>query len=96
MFNAKYNISTSLYTRDYDKMAYIKNHMYSFKVDGSDVIVKKHNYIDYASSLDYLSPLMLNLIVNPAASIVKVFDSQQMIPIKRDSFLAPHHILDNT
>lgn len=96
VFNAKYNISTSLYTRDYDKMAYIKNHMYSFKVDKSNVVVKKHNYIDYASSLDYLSPLMLNLIVNPAASIVKVFDSQQMIPIKRDSFLAPHHILDNT
>ena len=30
------------------------------------------------------------------ASVTKVYDSQQVIPIKRDLFTAEHHILENT
>jgi hypothetical protein len=58
--------------------------------------VKKHNYIDYGVEYNYLYPLMLSFIVNPAASAVKVFDSQQIVPIKRDKFTTDKHILNDT
>lgn len=95
VFNLKYNIATSIYTRRYNNIAYIKNHIYGLFISGDNLQITKHNYLQY-EDMDYLTPLQLEFIVNPAASITKVYDSQQLIPIKRDRFDTDEHILDNT
>ncbi|MEE3484902.1 MAG: hypothetical protein VZQ98_11350 [Bacteroidales bacterium] len=50
MFNVKYNTPTSIYTRLYDDMVYIKNHLFGLYKDEEqdEIVVKKHNYIPYA------------------------------------------------
>ena len=95
VFNLKYNIATSIYTRRYDDIAYIKNHMYGLFISGDSLQITKHNYLQY-ENMDYLTPLQLEFIVNPMASVTKVYDSQQLVPIKRDRFDASRHILDYT
>lgn len=96
VFNIKYNLGTSIYTRRYSDMLYIKNHLYGLSISNDTLSITKHNYLTSSSS--YLSPVMLSFIVNPAASIVKVYDSQQLIPIKRDAFTTVDHagVLDGT
>lgn len=86
VLNIKYNLGTSIYTRRYDFMLYIKNHLYGLTVDNTNqkLDIKKHNYLEQANS--FLYPLAVSFIVNPMASITKVFDSQQFIPIKRTAF----------
>ena len=96
IFNIKYSLATSVYTRDYDDIAYIKNHIYGLKINGNSLDITKYNYLPYTQQESYLQPLMLQFIVNPSASVTKVFDSQQMVPLKRDAFTSPNHILDNT
>lgn len=96
VFNTKYNVATSLYTRDYDAMLDIKNHQYGLKFDSNanrKLDITKYNYLPYRS-YNYLSPLKLEFIVNPSASVTKVFDSQQIIPIKRDSYSNSSTILN--
>ena len=95
VFNLKYNIATSIYTRRYDDIAYIKNHMYGLFISRDSLQITKHNYLQY-ENMDYLTPLQLEFIVNPMASVTKVYDSQQLVPIKRDRFDASRHILDYT
>jgi len=72
-------------------MLYIKNHLYGLTVDNEHqkLDIKKHNYLEQATS--YLYPLAVSFIVNPMASVTKVFDSQQFIPIKRDAFTQVDH-----
>ena len=67
-------------------MLYIKNHLYGLTVDNEHQTlgIKKHNYLSQANS--FLYPLAVSFIVNPMASVVKVFDSQQLTPIKRTVF----------
>lgn len=91
IFNIKYNLATSLYTRRYDDILYIKNHIYGLTApDG----IRKYNYLDYNNNNHtFLHPLQLSFVVNPMASVTKVFDSQQLVPIKRDAFVEP---VDNT
>lgn len=91
VLNIKYNIGTSIYTRRYDFMLYIKNHLYGLTVDNEHqkLDIKKHNYLEQATS--YLYPLAVSFIVNPMASVTKVFDSQQFVPIKRDAFTQVDH-----
>lgn len=106
VFNTKYNIATSIYTRRYDDMLYIKNHLYGLTIhkpteeaQNYQMGIRKHNYIDATSA--YLTPMLLQFIVNPIASVTKVFDSQQLIPVKRALFTPQSPIdraviLDNT
>ncbi len=103
VFNTKYNIATSIYTRRYNDILYIKNHIYGLTIDEDEdneniwrLNITKHNYINNINS--YLSPIQLQFVVNPMASITKVFDSQQLVPIKRTSFTSVDHapMLDNT
>ena len=88
IFNIKYNIATSIYTRRYEDIVYIKNHIYGI-VDDSFV---KFNYIDTENIKNiekdklFLSPIQLSFIVNPSVSTTKVFDSQQIIPVKRSQY----------
>lgn len=87
VFNLKYNIATSIYTRIYDATFYIKNHLYSIhNVDNStEYHIHRINYIKHSNNQTYLSPIKLEFVVNPSASITKVFDSQQIVPIKMSS-----------
>lgn len=88
IFNLKYNIATSIYNRIYDDIIYIKNHMYG--LDQTECSITKYNYL--AGTQDsYLSPIELSFIVNPMASVVKVYDSQTLIPIKRDKYNYDDH-----
>lgn len=85
IFNTKYNIATSLYTREYDDILNTKNHLYGLYIDSDNYLnIIKYNYLIQKESKDsFLSPMELQFVVNPNASITKVFDSQQIIPIKR-------------
>lgn len=84
VFNLKYSIATAIYTRYYKKMFYIKNHLYSMYNLQYDTqyFVEKCNYMSHNDKCTYLTPIKLEFIVNPSASVTKVFDSQQIVPIK--------------
>lgn len=84
IFNTKYNVATSIYTRDYDYILDIKNHQYGLK-NTNTLRVTKYNYLPY-DNYNYLTPLTFAFVVNPSASVTKVFDSQQLVPIKREKF----------
>ena len=83
VFNIKYNIATSIYNRDYSDIVYIDNHMYGINDNG---LFTKYNYISVEQNDGYLSPVQLSFVVNNAASTTKVFDSQQIVPIKRNEY----------
>lgn len=85
VFNVKYNMPTSIYTRSYSDIANIKNHIYGLLANRDELTIKKYNYLETAN--DYLSPLKLDFVVNHSASTTKVFDNQQLVPIKRDGYL---------
>ena len=103
VFNLKYNIATSIYTRLYNNIFYIKNHLYLTLNINKDIFISPCNYLKQPISeelneenVSYLSPIKLEFIVNSSASVTKVFDSQQLIPIKRDKFsLTDIHIMDS-
>ena len=96
IFNTKYNIATSIYTRRYDDILYIKNHIYGLSISEGNLSIVKYNNIDSIES--YLSPIALSFVVNPIASVTKVFDSQQYVPIKRSQFqqVDSTSVLNNT
>lgn len=93
IFNVKYNFATSIYNRNYMNMAYIKNHLYGLRIKNNKLYIDKHNYLSSKVG-GYLKPLVLEYVINPSASITKVFDNQQIIPIKRDSFKNAAQILN--
>lgn len=80
IFNLKYNIATATYTRMYNSMFYVKNHLYSILIINKDVFIQPCNYLEHSEG-SYLYPMHIEFIVNPSASITKVFDSQQIVPI---------------
>lgn len=91
IFNTKFNVATSIYTRQYDDIMDIKNHIYGIT---NDLIVRKYNYLKHdGSQVEYLSPMAIYFVINPSTSVVKVFDSQQIIPIKRDQYMS--RVIDN-
>jgi hypothetical protein len=75
VFNVKFNMATSIYTRNYDYILDIQNHQYGLKVDNDKLYATKYNYLPY-QEYEYLKPSKLEFIVNPMASVTKVFDSQ--------------------
>ena len=90
VFNTKYNVATSIYNRQYDNIAYIKNHLFGIYNKN----VYKFNYIKNQEQPTFLTPIALHFVVNPNTSITKVFDSQQIVPIKRNAYLPD--IVNNT
>lgn len=92
VLNTKYNIPVSIYNRKYDEVAYIKNHLFGlFKdTDNNQLVITKHNYLDNYSEVKYLAPMILDFVVNPNVSVVKVFDNQQIVPIKRSGSIIPN------
>ena len=90
VLNTKYNIPVSIYNRSYNEMAYIKNHLFGLYKNEDDLIITKHNYLDNYSEVKYLAPMILDFVVNPNVSVVKVFDNQQIVPIKRSGSIIPN------
>ncbi len=86
VFNTKYNIPTSIYNRMYDETVYIKNHLYGLYKDENGLNVVKYNYLDDMKEVEYLAPMKLDFVINPNVSVVKVFDNQQIVPIKRSAY----------
>lgn len=80
IFNLKANIATSLYTREYEDIVSIHNHLYGITKNN----FCKYNYLKKQNS--YLHPVAISFIVNPSASTTKVFDSQMLVPAKRKAW----------
>lgn len=88
IFNIRLNAPVSIYTRVYDDIIDIKNHLYGIDVkEDTGFSITKYNYLQYSDDIKYLTPMVLDFIINPSSSVTKVFDSQQIIPIKRSSYL---------
>jgi len=85
IFNTKYNIATSIYTRKYDDIINVKNHLFGLYMGDKSFLLNKYNYLDESVS-EYLSPMELKFVVNPNASVTKTFDNQQIVPIKRSVY----------
>lgn len=83
VFNLKINAATSVYTRRYEDIINVHNHLYGLYVDDQNILngLYKYNYIKENKS--YLNPIELSFVVNTAASTTKVFDSQMLVPAKR-------------
>lgn len=77
IFNLKLNIATSIYTRRYEDIITVQNHIYGYNSDS----ITKYNHLK--PSVEFMSPMILSFVVNPSASTTKVFDSQQLTSIKR-------------
>lgn len=88
IFNTKYNIATSVYNRKYDDILYIYNHLYGVNCGGDSARFTKYNYLtaNDRQYMKYLAPMQLDFVVNPSASVDKVFDSQTLIPMKRTKY----------
>jgi len=71
-------------------MSYIKNHLFGLYKNEEGLIITKHNYLDNYSEVKYLAPMILDFVVNPNVSVVKVFDNQQIVPIKRSGSIIPN------
>jgi hypothetical protein len=84
-----------VYTRDYDDILNVKNHLYTvlntsvygrrYTEQPGWIQISKINYLNNTDNITYLNPVILSFVVNPNASITKVFDSQQIVPIKRNN-----------
>lgn len=87
VFNLKLNVATSVYNRDYNNIANIKNSIYGIKKVESELeFVKYNNLYKKDNVLKFLQPMQFSFLVNPSASTTKVFDSQQLIPAKRKAW----------
>lgn len=83
IFNLKYNIATSVYDRDYDYITYVDNTLFGLHIEEGKLNVERYNYIQYNDERQFMTPLQLQFVVNASASTTKVFDSQQIVPVKR-------------
>ena len=89
VFNIKLNIATSVYKREYEDMIMFDNVLYGMYAstdgDGNARPVLKYNYLQDIedSEIQYNEPTELQFIVNPSASITKVFDDQEIVTLSR-------------
>lgn len=79
VFNNKYKMFTSVYTRNYDDVATFNNTIIGLKASGTGV-----RYNNLSSTSGYLTPQVLTFIVNSQPSITKVFDDQKVVTMKRN------------
>lgn len=80
VFNTKLNCATGIYTRNYIDTILYNNVVYGLSIDK----ITKYNYLTNKDSCEYLSPVILKFVVNQNGSTTKVFDTQQIITMKRD------------
>ena len=81
IFNTKYNIATSVYTRDYYSIAAFNNILLGlqYNIQNTDKI----NYIKSSEYSGMLSPTILSFVVNSNPHQTKVFDNQKVVTSKR-------------
>lgn len=85
IFSLKLDISTALYTRDYDHIITFDNILFGINNVNQPWTFTKFNYIREEESLEqYLSPTILSFVVNPQPSITKVFDNQKVVTVRRN------------
>lgn len=101
VFNLKYKMATSVYNRNYEDIISIQNHIYGYinvkpediNVDPKDIITR-YNYLK--SDTGFMSPMQIDFVVNHASSTTKVFDSQQLVPMKRKDWLSTNRENETT
>lgn len=86
VFNLKHKMATSVYNRNYEDIISIQNHIYGYINDDSKDIITRYNYLK--SDTQFMSPMQIDFVVNHASSTTKVFDSQQLVPMKRKGWLS--------
>lgn len=86
VFNLKHKMATSVYNRNYEDIISIQNHIYGYINDDSKDIITRYNYLK--SDTEFMSPMQIDFVVNHASSTTKVFDSQQLVPMKRKGWLS--------
>lgn len=84
VFNTKYNIATSLYTRRYSDIILFNNVLVSLVKEGTNVFPNQLNYINTVSG--YLNPTILQFVVNSSSSQTKVFDNQKVVTLNRNNW----------
>mgnify|MGYP006988826273 FL=1 len=85
IFSLKLDVSTSLYTRDYDHIIVFDNILFGINNVHEPWTFTKFNYIrEEESEEKYLSPTILSFVVNPQPSITKVFDNQKVVTVRRN------------
>ena len=84
VFNTKFNIATSAYTRQYDDAIVFSNVIVGLNINaGNRVEFTQYNYLN-AGNWVLLKPTVLEFVVNSAASQTKVFDNQKVVTLSRN------------
>lgn len=83
VFNVKLNVATSIYDRSYEDMIMFDNVLYGIYTGRPGVL--KYNYLADVdgNEIQYNEPARLEFVVNPSASITKVFDNQEIVTMQR-------------
>lgn len=76
VFNLKFGIATSIYTRNYKTMLNINNVLYGINED-----ITQYNYLTGVDK--YLTPQVIQFVTNSNSSTTKVFDSQKIVSSKQ-------------
>lgn len=80
-FNLLSPFAQSVYTRRYDRAITINNTLYGIKKDGT---VTQYNRIKNGGDTKYLTPTVIEFIVNTSPHSTKVFDNQQINIVKKE------------
>lgn len=86
IFNTKLNCATSVYIREYSDIISFNNVMYGLYVSQTSSKFIQYNYltVNLEDECDFLSPMIVEFVVNPAPSVVKVFDTQELVRPKKE------------
>lgn len=84
VFNTKFNIATSAYTRQYDNAIVFSNVIVGLNINADNrVEFTQYNYLN-AGNWVLLKPTVLEFVVNSSASQTKVFDNQKVVTLSRN------------
>lgn len=77
VFNTKYNIPTSVYTRTYEDSISFANVLCGLHVNNNELEATRYNFLSTLGSL--LSPTILSFVINGSPQQTKVFDNQKVV-----------------
>lgn len=85
VFNLKLGLATALYTRQYLNIISLNNVLFGINLRNNTIDLTKYNYIEETENSVYLSPTIMSFVVNTQPSNAKVFDTQKVVTVKRNS-----------
>lgn len=85
VFNLKLGLATALYTRQYLDIISLNNVLFGISLRNDTIDLTKYNYIEETENSVYLSPTIMSFVVNTQPSNAKVFDTQKVVTVKRNS-----------